>query len=70
MPDDNLTKKLTSSALTLTALSTAPDALLSSIILSVFGATPGTYGPPGPNPPVQLVGGSGSGALASIVIDK
>ncbi len=51
-------------------LSTAPDALLSSIILPVFGATPGTYGPPGgPNPPVQLVGGSGSGALASIVIN-
>lgn len=49
-------------------LSTAPNALLSSIILPVFGAVDGTYGV-APNPPVQLVGGSGSGALASIDIN-
>lgn len=44
-------------------LSTAPNALLSSIILPVFGATPGTYSN------VPLVGGSGSGAQASITVD-
>jgi hypothetical protein len=44
-------------------LSTAPNALLSSIILPVFGATPGTYSN------VPLAGGSGSGAQASITVD-
>ena len=46
-------------------LSTAPDALLSSITVGAFGATPGTY----TNVPLATASGSGSGASATIVIN-